>query len=455
MIDKIIAIYLLLLPYDHFPISISGSSRPVSFAFLLIIIIFRAFSLSKKYSLNNSVKTLSIFLIFTIFLTLIQGVFLNYYEMKETSSDIVALKGLLSVAIFFLGYELIYYYVNSYKRYIYVVRILVFSLILPVSIGLIHLISFIPSLNFLSNIVESITRIFVAERGDDNFLIDRVSMLTLEPSWAAQQLIIMFIPIIVISRNILFKSEIMYLISLFLSIIVLFGTASGLVALWLIIMFSFFSFKEIARILAKYKISLKYIKVLILCVSILFLLTIFVSDFFEYQAIKVTKLIEGGLASEPSTAIRLYNPIIGLNVFIGENPLFGIGLSMFGFYMPIYSPSWYGALGEGIAMSSFFDPYFGSPRNMYVKLLVETGVIGFTLFSIWFYRIIASLKYIKKFGSHNEYLGFTLVIIGILTSYINFDSLANLYIPTLLALIKVRSEMLKHKYLISLSYITK
>jgi O-antigen ligase len=455
MFNTLIAFYLLLLPYDHFPFSIPGSSKPISFLILLSILCLRIFNLSKKYKNNTSVINLFVFSIFSIILTLVQGGLLNYFEMKETSSEVVAIKGLSSIVIFFLGYELIFFYVTNFNKYIYVVKLIVFSFILPITVGLVHLISFIPSFNFLSIFVETVTRFFVDERGDENFLINRVSMLTMEPSWAAQQLLVMFIPIVVVSRSFIFKNKFLFSFTLILLIFLLLGTASGLIALWLVILFLLFSIKELFRIITKFKISSNYLKSFFVLILLICLISIFVSEIFNYQTLKFDKLIAGGLASEPSTAIRFYNPVIGLNVFINENPIFGVGLSMFGFYIPTYSPSWYAGLAEGIAMSSLSDPYFGSPRNMYVKLLVETGVIGFAFFSFWFLKILSSLKYIKKYGNHNEYLGYSLVIIGIITSFINFDSLANLYIPTLLALIKVRSDMLKDKNDILVSIVAK
>ncbi|MFT3892301.1 MAG: O-antigen ligase family protein [Anaerolineales bacterium] len=90
-----------------------------------------------------------------------------------------------------------------------------------------------------------------------------------------------------------------------------------------------------------------------------------------------------------------------------ERPLFGVGLGASGFYMYENMPDWamtfLPEISRQLAPNSHLYP---NPKNMYVRLLAETGLIGFVLFMIYLFSILGDILRTLQSGTiFSRYLG--------------------------------------------------
>jgi len=90
-------------------------------------------------------------------------------------------------------------------------------------------------------------------------------------------------------------------------------------------------------------------------------------------------------ANQLAYAERVMYWATGLKTF-GLHPLLGVGLGNSGFLFRQSLPVYGYFLPEMIAILNG-APGFPNPKNLWVRLLAETGVVGFLLFTIWLARI--------------------------------------------------------------------
>jgi len=90
-----------------------------------------------------------------------------------------------------------------------------------------------------------------------------------------------------------------------------------------------------------------------------------------------------------------------------ESPITGVGLGASGFYIYKYLPDWSMTTVPEIARQlSPENRLYPNPKNMYVRLLAETGLIGFILFIAFLFSILGdSLKVLQSKTSFAPYLG--------------------------------------------------
>jgi len=74
-----------------------------------------------------------------------------------------------------------------------------------------------------------------------------------------------------------------------------------------------------------------------------------------------------------SAASRVYN----------ENPLVGVGLGNAGFFFPEYMPALSWSFPEVVDVLRDGTSMFPNPKNLWLRLLAETGIVGFTFFIVW------------------------------------------------------------------------
>jgi O-antigen ligase len=82
----------------------------------------------------------------------------------------------------------------------------------------------------------------------------------------------------------------------------------------------------------------------------------------------------------------------GLSIF-NEHPLFGVGLGGSSFYLFEYLPSW--ALSTEHEIAQQFSPdsdIIPNVRNMVIRLISETGFIGFWLYLTFMLSVLASIR---------------------------------------------------------------
>lgn len=100
----------------------------------------------------------------------------------------------------------------------------------------------------------------------------------------------------------------------------------------------------------------------------------------------------------------------GLGAY-GESPIMGVGLGASGFYIYDYLPDW--ALTTVPEIARQLSPenrLYPNPKNIYVRLLAETGLIGFFVFAAFLFSVLGdSLQALQSGTRLGRYLG----IVGI------------------------------------------
>jgi O-antigen ligase len=90
-----------------------------------------------------------------------------------------------------------------------------------------------------------------------------------------------------------------------------------------------------------------------------------------------------------------------------ENPVTGVGLGASGFYIYDHLPDWAMTTVPDIARQlSPENRLYPNPKSMYVRLLAETGLIGFFIFIAFLFSVLAdSLLALRRNEPHLRYLG--------------------------------------------------
>jgi len=88
----------------------------------------------------------------------------------------------------------------------------------------------------------------------------------------------------------------------------------------------------------------------------------------------------------------------GLRVF-GEYPLTGVGLGNAGFLLKDRLPAYAERLDEVRVTFSLSRPEFPNTKSLWVRLLAETGVLGFSTFLAWLAVLAAGGWMLLKTGS--------------------------------------------------------
>lgn len=243
--------------------------------------------------------------------------------------------------------------------------------------------------------------------------IDRVNGLAFEPSWLAHQLNMFYIPIwlglsikkISVHKFRLFKISIENIL-LAISLIVLFLSFSriGWLAFLAYFAYLFLRFMDSLRQKVFHKItnqpnksrSTKFKKILF-SIVFWFLFILILQAILIFAGWVLTKLdsrmgelfnIQGmlswgllGWTSKLGFAERVSYWIAGFGVFL-KYPIFGVGLGNSGFFIPQTMISFSYSLTEilRVFLSNSFLP---NPKNLWVRILAETGIVGFSVFISW------------------------------------------------------------------------
>ncbi len=77
---------------------------------------------------------------------------------------------------------------------------------------------------------------------------------------------------------------------------------------------------------------------------------------------------------------------VGWNIF-NTHPFLGVGLGNAGFYFPTYLPSYGWSLPE-VMQIYFREAALPNIKSLWVRLLAETGIVGFSSFFVWCYLMV-------------------------------------------------------------------
>lgn len=256
---------------------------------------------------------------------------------------------------------------------------------------------------------------------------DRLTGFAFEPSWLAHQLNMFYIPIWIsstLNRRSVFKRVFRKLIleDFFLGISILFLIFSksrvGWITFIVVISYLFIAMNQriIKKIREKHKTSalsllLKSLPIIFIFLYILLLITglFFFSKFdsrmetlFEVETYQNRNLFS--IANEFVFAERILYWQTGWHVF-NDYPIFGVGLGNVGFFFEEYMPSFAWALDEPRHLI-YQANYQGNVKNLWIRLLSETGIVGFLCFGTWLLLILLrSYQFQRKESRLHNYWG--------------------------------------------------
>ncbi len=119
---------------------------------------------------------------------------------------------------------------------------------------------------------------------------------------------------------------------------------------------------------------------------------------FPYQA-------EYEIANQLAFAERIAYWEFGFDVFEGS-PILGVGLGNAGFLFEEHLAPYARTLVEMKDVLDYDNPNFPNPKNLWVRLLAETGIIGFALFSTWVVLMLAAGMLLASYPeSFNRMMG--------------------------------------------------
>jgi len=416
----LVMIGLALLPFDAVPI-LPSVYRPISILFffvaliillpniilnlkfdksLILVLILYIYSIStsvifSKFKYNNFIGTKDFIITFTLgILTFIPCNYIFKLIRKNSSSNEAYLN--FTFEKIFNGYSVAFF--------IGILQVFYMIHIMPGDI-----------IQMIGNIVSGSTR------------IDRVKMVSFEPSWGSMQLIFI-IPILMYLKDIdkkYYKFLIVALI-LFLFTFSMQGFVT-LAASWGIYLF----FYSRNKLLYFFKL-ITFGIILIVLYSILYIFGSYIFSgayFMQYFQFYKYNSLYNFLLHNGSAYIRIILPVVGVLIFL-QNPFLGIGGGNyrieFNSYLLRYFP-------EGINNKELFAYMIDlntNPRNLYIRILCEMGIVGFILFVMFIKNVIHKLT--KPIKNKNIVIFW---IISVLTLFVQFDSIAYVNLWVCLAII--------------------
>ena len=254
----------------------------------------------------------------------------------------------------------------------------------------------------------------------------RATGLAFEPSWLAHQLNIMYIPLwlgftvrneSVFKRRLFGKISIECLlliggtVSMFLSFSRIGWLSAILVFMYLVFRLANYGIEKVIlrqekkngrKRTKKQRLGSKILLWVLLFVILLGLvfaagLTMRALDPRMEQLFDLTILQQHGImgwASRLSFAERITYWQTAFNVYI-EHPIFGSGLGVAGYYYPETVPSFGYQLPETLSVM-LYDSFIPNAKNLWVRLLAETGIVGFSVFVSWVVMHWRSAKRIES-----------------------------------------------------------
>jgi hypothetical protein len=149
------------------------------------------------------------------------------------------------------------------------------------------------------------------------------------------------------------------------------------------------------------------------------------------------------IANRLAYAERVMFWTIGLRVF-ALHPLLGVGLGNTGFYFRELTPAYSYYLPELVRILTGTQE-FPNPKNLWVRLLAETGIVGFSIFIIWlFIMALGALMLIKKRNGLSGVVGLA-TFLAILAQFWEGFSLDTFALPQFWILLGLTTALLTNR----------
>jgi len=450
------ALLLLCLPFTSFPalakLFHGASVAPLSIVFLgILALIFFLPRFVKTRSIPK--QSLPIFVFFLVAaLATALGVLIPFESFRNASVSRNALEGLLTVALG-IGF------------YLLTTTIIVDGTTLQKTLKWIYLGGLIA---ILTSLIQAVAwqlygeypqilwnlQSYISSSG--LLYRQRVTGVAFEPSWLAHQLNTLYIPLwlglsvkkVSISKKRIFGIFTFENILLILGAIVLFLSFSRIGWLTTLVVVAFVVFgladQAMNRWLSKHSEqsgktvsrSQHFLSKLGMWVGLLIVFGLValglgvlfsridprMEQLFNIERLKQFGVL--GWASKLSFAERLIYWITGFRVFLAH-PWFGVGLGGAGFFFPALVPEFGYGLPE-VVRYLFTLNILPNIKNLWVRLLAETGILGFAFYTSWVYlhwREAVQLE-MSGVGELERALGFTgkLFIIALIMEGFSMDT---------------------------------
>lgn len=410
-------ILIFLLPFTSLPLAskLLGADMVAapSILILFVLLIFLIFYLSRtKLELKKSLQPILIFGLFAIISSLL-AFWLSIPIQKNFSIFRNIFEGIgtlfIGISFFFVTINII----QSQEVLNKTLRIIVYSFV-PLMIWCLFQFIFGQIIQnypvWMDNVQNYITTSGILYK-------NRLTGFAFEPSWLAHQLNMFYIPIWIsatISRRSAFKKQVNKFIVedffLVVSIFILIFTKSrvGWITFFFVVTYLFITFNRKILKIIKNKFQSERNRFLIntlpvfLIIFYIFLLIAGLFFFSKFDS-RMGSLFRAetyqnknifSIANEFVFAERILYWQTGWEVF-NDHPIFGVGLGNVGFFFEDQMPSFAWALDEPRHLI-FQANYQGNVKNLWVRLLSETGVIGFLSFGTWLFLILLKANQYQK-----------------------------------------------------------
>lgn len=141
-----------------------------------------------------------------------------------------------------------------------------------------------------------------------------------------------------------------------------------------------------------------------------------------------------------SNLTRLGLQVAGLNMFMSD-PLFGLGLSQFRFNYIYFLPIWSYLSPETILATDTGNPgFFYSSFNTHIRVLAESGIVGFLIWMSFFISGLKNYLYVLKTIPNDKKIVIKMIMMSYImsiTGFMNFDEYTFFYYWLLLVLSEV------------------
>ena len=279
---------------------------------------------------------------------------------------------------------------------------------------------------------------------------DRLTGFAFEPSWLAHQLNMFYIPIFLssaIKRKSVFtfsyKKLLIEDIFLLFSIFFLIFSKSrvGWITFFVVVTYLFITlnqhlikiirrkyFHENKNLFSKFLPITLFIFYILIFVFGLFFFSKFdprMETLFQLETYRNRNLFS--IANEFVFAERILYWQTGWKVF-NDHPIFGVGLSNIGFYFKDYLPPFAWALDEPRHLL-FQASYQGNVKNLWIRLLSETGIVGFLSFITWLLLFFFRAKQFNRSPSPTHQLWGLIGKIALITLLVEGFSIDSFALP--------------------------
>lgn len=425
---RLVILSLILLPFNGLPFHLLGEGSKEGAIYPLIILSL-VFVLHNIITPCKHIKKISFYLLIFIFIFFI-FIFIVYYFNYVTISNVHYmnrtgnLRFIQQIVQLLLGFLIVFsvsLYLNSKKKLLLMVKYQRLIIIFFISFSFFQFIAYTfngPILEIYRMIGEYIYREGVLE-----FALERrhaLHSVSQEPSFLSMYL--SFSAPFVIAFSLYKKYSILPIFIILVVIMSFSRTGYVIFGFQFFILLFFFNYKYFT--LKKFLIYLFLVLPILIIVSMTPILDVFLSLF--------------DIENNGSNAARYAGIYSALSVWLNNNLFLGIGLGQTGFHSIEYLPSW------GFLSGDVHDTVEGLRwppiHNLLVRVLVETGLIGFFLWIslfIFFIQKVHSIVYIKyKYFGYEDWLGYAIFtsLLGVFLSMLNRELFTNMIIWSILGI---------------------